>query len=168
MQKDIKRAAGSPETLLVAVSPGTGPLRGQIISGYAKKKIDFSGEWELLFGIDQWYDSIRFPEPTLKLRSFWSRCHKKKVRKAAAAVDMSCMDKVEEEKSTFLVHIRFRRNATWQGSITWLETGRVQEFRSAFEMLKLMEEACHPGIQESISWEEKKETESREEEEGPV
>ena len=32
-----------------------------------------------------------------------------------------------------------KQNATWQGSITWVEGQQTQCFRSALEMLKLMD-----------------------------
>jgi len=43
--------------------------------------------------------------------------------------------------STFSIHMLFRRNATWQGVCTWLETGQTQQFRSALELIFLMNSA---------------------------
>lgn len=45
------------------------------------------------------------------------------------------------EKASFLVHVQFRQHSTWQGNITWLDKGVTQQFRSALEMLRLMNEA---------------------------
>ncbi len=42
------------------------------------------------------------------------------------------------EQATFLVRIMFRQNATWQGSVTWLEGKREQSFRSALELIRLI------------------------------
>ena len=42
---------------------------------------------------------------------------------------------------TFLVHVKYRQNATWQGSVTWVEKKEKQQFRSALELLKLIESA---------------------------
>ena len=44
--------------------------------------------------------------------------------------------------ATFTIQIKFTRNATWQGSITWIEGRKTQNFRSELEMLKLMSEAA--------------------------
>ncbi len=43
--------------------------------------------------------------------------------------------------ATFLVHVVDCQNATWQGIITWLEEKEKQRFRSALEMIKLMDMA---------------------------
>ena len=45
------------------------------------------------------------------------------------------------EKSAFVVQVQFRQNATWQGSVTWVEKKEKQQFRSALELLKLIESA---------------------------
>ena len=42
---------------------------------------------------------------------------------------------------TFLVHIKYRQNATWQGEIRWVEKGNNVSFCSELELLKLMDNA---------------------------
>lgn len=40
--------------------------------------------------------------------------------------------------ATFAIQILFRQNASWQGTATWLEGERTENFRSALELLLLM------------------------------
>ena len=42
---------------------------------------------------------------------------------------------------TFVLKILNRQNSTWQGTVTWVEEGRSQNFRSALELLKLIDGA---------------------------
>ena len=44
-------------------------------------------------------------------------------------------------KGTFEISVKFMQNSTWQGQIHWVEKDLRQNFRSALEMLKLMDEA---------------------------
>lgn len=44
-------------------------------------------------------------------------------------------------KATFSLTIRFRRNNSWQGTISWLETHREQNFRSVLELIVMMDSA---------------------------
>jgi len=44
-------------------------------------------------------------------------------------------------KGTFEISVKFMQNSTWQGQIHWVEKNKKQNFRSALEMLKLMDEA---------------------------
>lgn len=46
-----------------------------------------------------------------------------------------------DEKTTFTIQILFQQNSTWQGTITWLEEGKTQKFRSELELIRLMMEA---------------------------
>lgn len=39
----------------------------------------------------------------------------------------------------FVVNIRYRENATWQGEVLWVDQKRQCNFRSALELLKLMD-----------------------------
>jgi hypothetical protein len=44
-------------------------------------------------------------------------------------------------QATFIVHVQYRQNATWQGQVTWAEKEKIQSFRSALELIKLMDSA---------------------------
>ena len=46
-----------------------------------------------------------------------------------------------KKTETFILNIYNRQNATWQGSVTWVERKEKQQFRSALELLKLIESA---------------------------
>lgn len=43
--------------------------------------------------------------------------------------------------ATFTIQIQYRENATWQGRILWVEEKRSSYFRSALEMLKMIDSA---------------------------
>ena len=42
---------------------------------------------------------------------------------------------------TFHLKVLFRQNASWQGSVTWVEGHREESFRSVLELLLLMDSA---------------------------
>lgn len=45
----------------------------------------------------------------------------------------------EKSADIFVVHVKFQQNATWQGNIKWTGNGKGENFRSALEMLKIMD-----------------------------
>jgi len=55
---------------------------------------------------------------------------------------------------TFEISVKFTQNSTWQGHIHWIEKNRRQNFRSALELLKLMDEALEEGSKsgQAINW----------------
>ena len=57
-------------------------------------------------------------------------------------------------KCTFEIEVKFMQNATWQGQINWFEKKKKQNFRSALEMLKLMDAALAEVAEENqtVNW----------------
>ncbi|MGE4353889.1 MAG: hypothetical protein AB7D36_07390 [Oscillospiraceae bacterium] len=51
------------------------------------------------------------------------------------------MAKSPENGSAFLIQIIDTQNATWQGTITWTDGHKVVAFRSALELIKLIDSA---------------------------
>ena len=49
------------------------------------------------------------------------------------------------KKATFAVRILFRQNASWQGSVSWLEGKQEESFRSVLELILLMDGALRGG-----------------------
>jgi len=60
----------------------------------------------------------------------------------------------ESVKGTFEISVKFTQNSTWQGQIHWIEKNQKQNFRSALEMLKLMDEALSEDTDETqiVKW----------------
>ena len=42
---------------------------------------------------------------------------------------------------TFILRVKHRQNSTWQGGITWVNENKTLQFRSVWELTKLIEEA---------------------------
>jgi len=50
-------------------------------------------------------------------------------------------EKLRGQAGTFKMKILFRQHASWQGSVSWLEGSKNQPFRSALELIMLMNSA---------------------------
>ena len=51
------------------------------------------------------------------------------------------------KKNTFIVKIEYCQHETWQGQVIWAEEDKSQRFRSALELIKLMDEAMAAGAE---------------------
>ena len=60
------------------------------------------------------------------------------------------MNKKQKNTRTFLIKIMDQQNGTWQGSVTWVEEQREQHFRSALELLKLIDGALDNNVEIKI------------------
>ncbi len=100
----------------------------------------FKNEYQLLKLMEKVMDEIDYPQSSVEMRSYQKKIES--VRKRAALSVSS--EEVAAQKgrcATFLVHVQYRQNATWQGEIMWMEKKKIQTFRSALELLKLLDSA---------------------------
>ena len=55
-----------------------------------------------------------------------------------------------KHKQTFVVRIEHCRNGTWQGKVVWAEENRTVRFRSALELIRLMNDAMATDKQQLL------------------
>ena len=53
------------------------------------------------------------------------------------------------ERETFVVRILNTQNATWQGTVTWTDGRRTEPFRSALELIRLIDSTLLERTRES-------------------
>lgn len=59
------------------------------------------------------------------------------------------MKNQKNENQNFVVTVRSQENHTWQGTVSWVEGKRQENFRSVLELLKLIDSAVTTEIQEN-------------------
>lgn len=57
----------------------------------------------------------------------------------------------KKKKNVFFIQITSCQNASWQGTITWTNGRKAENFRSALEMIKLIDSAVSEGEKEQGS-----------------
>ena len=70
------------------------------------------------------------------------------------------------KRETFVVRVLCRQNNTWQGEVLWAEQNEKQYFRSALELMELMDSAMEEGEggrKERRGWEKKGKRDRKEE-----
>ena len=108
--------------------------QGRLYNPYLPQGRCFSSLVEFLKIMDDTLNAMQFPQSFTVVRTF------------APPPEECSADPPQERprqgrKATFAVRILFRQNASWQGSVTWLEGGAEQSFRSALELILLMDSA---------------------------
>ena len=94
--------------------------------------IVFSNSLQMLFAIEEILDSIQFPQHNLETRSF-------KNNDDNIITTLSADSGEDNPIATFHLKVLFRQNASWQGSLAWLEEKSDVQFRSVFELLQLLD-----------------------------
>ncbi len=131
-------------------------MKGCLYSEHYKKSVRFESEIQMLDAMQDLFDSVDFPETLFEGRSFFGKKNRKIIVKAEEIMEDDLQELMQNSKTTFVVNVQYRQNATWQGTITWTEQNRTKHFRSALEMLKLMEEAGSQGAFGFVDWSDEK------------
>ena len=106
---------------------------GRFYNPFCKDGKSFRGIMEFLSEMENTMESMDFPKAFTVTRSF------SEMRQDPAGLPQ--LDMQTGRQATFVLRILFRQNASWQGSVTWLEGKKEQGFRSALELVLLMHSA---------------------------
>lgn len=139
----------APNLINISVDRNNGgELSGRIWHCYRKEPQKFENIIELLRFMDELYDAICFPQSAVRLRNFVKPKRRGmengEKRPQKARTKILTKEEVLSQRgacATFCVYVQYRQNATWQGSISWIEYGRTMKFRSALELLMLIDNA---------------------------
>lgn len=114
----------------------------------AKKRLEKAGlpdvnYIEIRNGVVYWNDEIKVQEDATEFDQIYNRIkHEKKQRiKMARKLSDEEMLKNNGEKGTFIIRVEQRQHSSWQGRVTWVEEGKTENFRSALELLKMIDGA---------------------------
>jgi hypothetical protein len=136
---------GAPNGVILCVDRlGAAGPAGQLFHSYRTDAVPFGGADEMIFHMEDLYDTLNFPHPGTNERSFIPA---KKTEAHFTERDRIMKDETLLSKhgdlGTFIVRVQHRQNSSWQGRITWMEQDKTISFRSVWEMVKLIESAVN-------------------------
>lgn len=109
-------------------------LAGRFYNPYLKDGETFQSLIQFLLKMENTLDAMQLPQSFTAARTFTPP--PERVINHPPGTELR-----EGKLATFAVRILFRQNASWQGSVTWLEGGGEESFRSVLELTLLMDSA---------------------------
>ena len=109
-------------------------LKGRIYNPFFDGEIHFESLMEFILKMDSLLDEMNFPQSFFEKRQF------SKV-KSGKISSVEILRENNGAVATFHIAVLFRQNSSWQGTVTWMESGREECFRSALELLFLIDSA---------------------------
>ncbi len=113
-------------------------LVGTFYNSYYGEEIAFGNLTRLLLLMEDLMDQMDSPQASIKSRRF-GKGRKEQERASIGEQPLSMPH--QEVIATFKVKVIFRQGASWQGKLSWAETKEEVAFRSALELVKLMDSA---------------------------
>jgi hypothetical protein len=134
---------GTPAGVVLCVNGNDGgDLRGEFYHSYSESPVPFNGMGQMILRMEKLYDYLRFPYPGTVSRSFGKEKKLKRLTQERKKImkDEALLSK-HGDIGTFIVRVQHRQNSSWQGRVTWMEKDKTIQFRSVWEMIKLIESA---------------------------
>ena len=115
---------------------------GRVLGQRLTAPIEFYDIGDFLLKIDALLDAQNFPQAFERPRKFLDGI-KRQVPAAESdelALSAETVTAASGELATFTLHVVTRRGATWQGFVRWADSSDRQEFHSALELVKLVDD----------------------------
>ncbi|MBQ3381164.1 MAG: hypothetical protein IJG58_05325 [Oscillospiraceae bacterium] len=150
---------GAPNGVVICIRENNdGELAGEFYHSYSSRPVPFQGIGQMTLRMEKLFDWLNFPYPGTNSRSFLpakASADKNNIHPERKKImsDEMLLTK-HGEIGTFIVRVQHRQNSSWQGRITWMEEDKTVQFRSVWEMIKLIENAV-----DSVSESEEEEPE---------
>ena len=108
-------------------------IRGTLQNPYFEEEPYFDNLTQLLIRMEGLLDALDFPQRSMEGRAF-----DQPEQRAAAGAPRPAPEALGEQKplATFQLSVLFRQNASWQGSLTWLERAEEAPLLRYIQFLK--------------------------------
>ncbi len=114
---------------------------GRLYHNSLNHEFYFRSLLELIEELDYIFNSMDYPQATVKLRSFAEETNEDKQQVRMNGLPSVYSGNARGSISTFRVRVMFRQNASWQGTMEWVEENREESFRSVLEFIHLLNSA---------------------------
>lgn len=128
----------------------SGDYIGLLWHQYSDDPIEFNGVSDMLMLMDDLYDEWDFPQRSLEKREFnKTRDHEEMngdpdnlvIDKVQAASGVKNVQNKKGSLGTFFVQVKFRQNATWQGTVIHSESNKKFDFTSAMGLVEVIDKS---------------------------
>lgn len=141
---------GSPSGIVLCVDRnGENGIEGRLYHGYEREAIPFGGYEEFIRKAENFMDALGFPHRGTGERDIDGNTHhfRKKEGMTKIMRDEELL-KQHGDMGTFVIRIQQRQHSSWQGKVTWVDKEQSVYFRSALELLKIIDGALDQGVLE--------------------
>ena len=126
--------AQESKTILICVdSYHQGTLQGRLYNSVLNEGHSFESLSQFITKMEQILNGSEFPKAYSSTRTFSPQTEK--------PPEPSGIVYEDGKLASFALRILFRQNASWQGSILWLDNNQEQRFRSVLELILLFDNA---------------------------
>ena len=142
---------GTPNGVVLCIDTYIqGMSKGRIYHAYQKESKEIYSLEEMIIFMEDFFNQIKFPFPGTEERSFRAAKKEEGQRERMIKVmeDEELLEK-HGDAGTFIIRVQQRQHSSWQGLVTWVDKNETIPFRSALELIKLIDGAMGEKEQKS-------------------
>lgn len=145
------RYIGTPNGIVLCVNKNNyGTIEGYLYHGYSDQGIPFHGYEDIIRSAEELFNILGFPHMGTGDRDISGRTHV--YRKKEGMTRLMDDEKLLEQHGdmgTFVIRVQHRQHSSWQGRVTYLEKNQTVYFRSALELMKIIDGTLDAAEQET-------------------
>lgn len=135
------RYIGTPTGFVLCVNSNSrGTIEGELYHGYSREGIPFRGYEDIIRTAEELFNALGFPHMGTSDRDIHGQVHSYPKKEGMTKV-MKDEEMLEQhgDMGTFVIRVQHRQHSSWQGRVTYLEEDKTVYFRSALELIKIID-----------------------------
>lgn len=132
---------GTPNGIVLCVSwYQGGMIEGRLYHGYSREGIPFWGYEEIIKTAEAFFNALGFPHMGTGERDIRGYTHRFQKTEGMKRVmrDDELLNQ-HGDMGTFIIRVQHRQHSSWQGRVTYLNKNQTVYFRSALELIKIID-----------------------------
>lgn len=143
----------------IVIDGSRSEMSGTLYSYHYCAGTRFFSVLDLVNTLESLLNSLNCPQPAMLTRSFeeggrFTTKEVFQVNDIDKIVESAVAQAEPQQSATFVVNVLYRQNASWQGTVNWVNKKKTVQFRSMLELIRLMDSALNSGEQVVVDWKE--------------
>lgn len=135
------RYIGTPNGIVLCVCRNDrGTIEGELYHAYCKEGIPYRGYEQIIKIAEELFNALGFPHMGTGDRDIqgYTHTYQKKEGMTRVMADDELLEK-HGDMGTFVIRVQHRQHSSWQGRVTYLDEDKTVYFRSALELIKIID-----------------------------
>ncbi len=141
MKEQLSVYTGISNSIVLAVDDkDIRGIQGRVYHAYSEKAIPIACFEEVIRIAENLFNDLGYPQMTTNDREFGgsSYSYRKKEEMVRIMDDKTLLEQ-QGDLGTFIIRVQHRQHSSWQGKVTWIEENETVNFRSALELMKMID-----------------------------
>ena len=141
MKEQLSVYTGISNSIVLAVDDkDIRGIQGRVYHAYSEEAIPIACFEEVIRIAENLFNDLGYQQMTTNDREFGgsSYSYRKKEEMVKVMDDKTLLEQ-QGDLGTFIIRVQHRQHSSWQGKVTWIEENETVNFRSALELMKMID-----------------------------